>query len=242
MEGMTHDDHRERRDALLTSDDILMSVAMSRLCMQSYRVVRAVRERQKGVATVVGEGGGEIFEFDTDTEDNTNDDGDGVKEEDGGRSMVTNADVVTGVSPAVWQEWLAVVRREMRAMQQEDERVCAWYRKPGTEEDDLGHLENVMQKLSEVWRLRDHVMGFMDEEAVCDADGEMSAIFVEKVTFFLMCSLGAEELEEEGLRTTRVVRAKYGDAKLPALEGWLGGQRSVAWWLRESGVGAGGCD
>ena len=58
MEGMTHDDHRERRDALLTSDDILMSVAMSRLCMQSYRVVQAVRERQKGVAPVVGEGAG----------------------------------------------------------------------------------------------------------------------------------------------------------------------------------------
>lgn len=238
MEGMAHhDDHRERRDALLTSDDILMSVAMSRLCMQSERVVRAVRERQKGVAT----GGGEIFEFDTDTEDNTNDDGD--KDVGDGGGMITNADVVTGVSPAVWQEWLAVVRREMRAMQQEDERVCAWYRKPGTEEDDLAHLENVMRKLSEVWRLRDHVMGFMDEEAVvCDADGEMSAIFVEKVTFFLMCSLGAEELEEEGLRTTRVVRAKYGDDKLPALEGWLGGQRSVAWWLRESEVGAGGCD
>jgi hypothetical protein len=37
------------------------------------------------------------------------------------------------------------------------------------------------------------------------------------------------------LRVTRSVRAKYGDAGLPSgLEGLLGGQRSLQWWLRET--------
>ena len=77
----------------------------------------------------------------------------------------------------------------------------------------------------------------MDEKAVKNGEnGEVSPDWMEKATVFLMCSVGAEELEEEGLRTTRKVRAKFGDGCLPALEGWLGGQRSVAWWMRESAV------
>lgn len=242
MEGMTHDGGLvESRPPQLESEEILLSVAMSRLCMQSERVVKAVRESCGKPSPVVGKGGGEleIFQFDTDTEDNQEEE----EEEgcdhhcDGDGGKTTNADIAMAISTDVWDRWLEVVKREIRAMQQEDERVCAWYRTPGTEDDDLAHLDNVMRKLSDVWRLRDHVLGFMDEKAVYDGEtGEVSPDWLEKATFFLMCSIGAEELEEEGLRTTRMVRAKFGDGCLPALEGWLGGQRSVAWWMRESAV------
>ena len=240
MESMDHGLGESRPQ--LESDDILLSVAMSRLCMQSERVVKAVRESCGKPSPVVGEGGElEIFQFDTDTEDNQEEEGcDHHCDGDGGTT--TNADIAMAISTDVWDRWLDVVKREIRAMQQEDERVCAWYRTPGTEDDDLAHLDNVMRKLSDVWRLRDHVLGFMDEKAAMTRnDGEnggeeVSPDWLEKATFFLMCSIGAEELEEEGLRTTRMVRAKFGDGCLPALEGWLGGQRSVAWWMRESAV------
>ncbi len=33
---------------------------------------------------------------------------------------------------------------------------------------------------------------------------------------------------------TLVMLSKYGNEGLPVLEGWLGGERSVAWWLCES--------
>ena len=251
MEGMAHDGARMdggfKGDSPFEPDEILMSVAMSRLCMQSYRVVRAVRaevcvnERLvskaegEAKAEAKAEGEGEIFQFDTDTEDNKEEDN---KEEDGGTMEgmeLTNADIASAVSMHVWDEWLAVVRRELRQMQEEDERVGAAYRIPGTEEHDQAHLMHVMRKLSEVWRLRDHVLGFMDERADIEEDTGVNSEWIEKMTFFLMCSIGADELEEEGLKTTRLVRAKHGDAGLNgALERWLGGQRSVAWWLRES--------
>ena len=193
----------------LEPDDILMSVAMSRLCMQSDRVIRAVRR--------------EAHHHHHDPTEEC-DDIVSMGEE-------TNADIVGALSADVWQRWLDVVRKEIGAMQGEDERMCAWYRKPGTEEDDLAHLENVMRKLSDVWRLRDHVLGYMDEKSI---DEDVNSEWMEKTTVFLMCSIGAEELEEEGLHTTRMIRGKLGDGCLPALEGWLGGQRSVAWWMRES--------
>ena len=170
MEGMDH--CGERRDSLAPDDMsemILMSVAMSRLCMQSERVVKAVRESCGKPSPVVGKGGElEIFQFDTDTEDNQEEEGEVCDHGDGGTT--TNADIAMAISTDVWDRWLDVVKREIRAMQQEDERVCAWYRTPGTEDDDLGHLDNVMRKLSDVWRLRDHVIGFMDEKAVMNGE------------------------------------------------------------------------
>jgi hypothetical protein len=54
---------------------------------------------------------------------------------------------------------------------------------------------------------------------------------------FILLVVRAEELELEGLRMTRVVRSKYGEEGLPKLEGWLGGERSVAWWMRECTLG-----
>ena len=53
----------------------------------------------------------------------------------------------------------------------------------------------------------------------------------------MLLAVRAEELEVEGLRMTRVVRSKYGEEGLPKLEGWLEGERSVAWWMRECTLG-----
>ncbi len=95
MEGMAHDGVRVGGDSRLESDEILMSVAMSRLCMQNERVVRTVRAEvcvngERLVTKHEADGEGEIFRFDTDTEDNKEEDGD-----DDGGTMEGMTDSIT---------------------------------------------------------------------------------------------------------------------------------------------------
>ena len=71
--------------AQLEPDDILMSVAMSRLCMQSDRVIRAVR-REAHHASVATEECDDIVSM----------------------GEETNADIVGALSADVWQRWLDV--------------------------------------------------------------------------------------------------------------------------------------
>ena len=55
------------------------------------------------------------------------------------------------------------------------------------------------------------------------------------MALFMLAVVRAEELEAEALRVTRAVRARHGDAGLPVgLEGLIGGERSLQWWLRET--------
>ena len=134
-----------------------------------------------------------------------------------------------------WHRCLEVVRGELREMQREDPRLCAWFRsEDGKPEDDRAHLERVMRKLSSMWRLRDHLLGCMVNNKVGAGIGGEDVAMIRDMAVYMMAVISAEELELEGLRMTRAVRERYGDEGLPALEGWLGGERSVAWWLRES--------
>ena len=135
-----------------------------------------------------------------------------------------------------WFEVLELVRAEWNRIKSGDETLCAGYRAMG-QEDDKEHLDVVMHKLSCAWRMRDHMLGRIDESDT--VSNLLSVHFGDyrDMALFILLVVRAEELELEGLRMTRVVRSKYGDAGLPVLEGWLGGERSVAWWLRESTLG-----
>jgi hypothetical protein len=129
-----------------------------------------------------------------------------------------------------WFEVLELVRAEWNRIKAGDESLCAGYRAMG-QEDDKEHLDVVMHRLSCAWRMRDHMLGRIDDTF------HMHFGDYRDMALFILLVVRAEELELEGLRMTRVVRSKYGDAGLPVLEGWLGGERSVAWWLRESTLG-----
>ena len=204
----------------MEDDENTVEGMMARLSVRSQRVVRRVEENVRRLGSF-GDGlldeeerrylEGTVFPWDGDDED-----------EDSG--------VTCGDSAAEhWHRCVEVVREELREMQREDPRLCAWYREAGTG-DDRVHLECVMRKLGGVWRLRDHLLGCLIRAGV---DGGEQAI--REMAMYMMTVISAEELELEGLRVTRAVREKHGDEALPALEGWLGGERSVAWWLRESG-------
>lgn len=138
-----------------------------------------------------------------------------------------------------WHRCLREVRQGWEGVKQESPWLYAWYREPGHEGDNRKHLESVLHKLGDMWRARDYLLSQMDSEGDDDDTLGHKKCDLTPMALFMLAVVRAEELEEEGLKVTRAVRAKYGDEMgLPqALEGLLGGQRSVAWWLRETEVG-----
>ena len=132
-----------------------------------------------------------------------------------------------------WFACLELVRAVWDQLKGSNETLCAGYRAAG-EEGDKEHLDSVMHRLSSTWRLRDHMLGRIDDE-----ESRLSGHFGDyrDMALFILLVVRAEELELEGLRMTRLVRSKYGEEGLPKLESWLGGERSVAWWLRECMLG-----
>ena len=134
-----------------------------------------------------------------------------------------------------WHRCLKEVRSEWEVVKQENESLRPSYRKPENEEDDVKHLEDLFFKLGDMWRARDYLLNQMDSE---HGSEECRQGILKPMALFMLAVVRSEELESEALRMTRVVRAKFGDgAGLPkSLEGLLGGQRSVAWWLRETEV------
>lgn len=137
--------------------------------------------------------------------------------------------------PAIhWQQCMQVVRDEWELWKSDYPWLHAWFRQDGDETDNRKHLETVMTKLGDTWRHRDHLLFLMDQEqpSLCHENCDLRPM-----ALFMLAVVRAEELEEEALKVTRAVRAAYGDAGLPSgLEGLLGGQRSLLWWLRETDV------
>lgn len=138
-----------------------------------------------------------------------------------------------------WHRCMDVVRREWEIWKSECPSLYPWHRRSGTETDNRLHLEDVLVRLGDTWRARDHLLSLMDNnDSSTEADEQMISspkCDLRPMALFMLAVVRAEELEAEGLRVTKAVRAKYGDAGLPVgLEGLLGGQRSVLWWLRET--------
>lgn len=142
-----------------------------------------------------------------------------------------------------WHQCLTAVRAEWEVWKSERPSLYPWFRKSGHESDNRLHLESVLIRLGDVWRARDHLLGVLTADRVEGDDvSDGTPRFVTSqdcdlcpMALFMLTVVRAEELEAEGLRVTRSVRAKYGDAGLPnGLEGLLGGQRSLQWWLRET--------
>lgn len=136
-----------------------------------------------------------------------------------------------------WHRCFDVVKMEWEAVKRENPGLYPWFRRAGNEVDNRKHLEDILQKLGDTWRTRDYLLNLMDsQDAVRDSLEAEGVYDLRPMALFMLAVVRAEELENEGIRVTRAVRAKYGDEQgLPqALEGLLGGQRSVAWWLRES--------
>lgn len=139
-----------------------------------------------------------------------------------------------------WHRCLDAVRSEWELWKSECPSLHPWHRKEGHEVDNRLHLEDVLVRLGDTWRARDYLLGLMD--ARDNNSGEEDTMInhhvcdLRPMALFMLAVVRAEELEMEGLRVTRAVRMKYGDAGLPVgLEGLLGGQRSLRWWLRETG-------
>lgn len=182
---------------------------MQGLFLGSERVVRKVEGVAHDVMSEEGRGGG----YDTDNDE---------------------------LEPAEhWHRCLNEVTREWEQVKLESPWLYAWYREPGHEEDNRKHLECVLHKLGDMWRARDYLLSQMDGGGEDEVVVDSKHCDLKPMALFMLAVVRAEELEEEALRVTRSVRAKYGDEMgLPqALEGLLGGQRSVAWWLRETEVG-----
>jgi hypothetical protein len=147
-----------------------------------------------------------------------------------------------------WHGCFDVVKMEWEAVKRENPGLHPWFRRAGNEVDNRKHLEDILQKLGDTWRTRDYLLNLMDsQDGVRDSLEAEGVYDLRPMALFMLAVVRAEELETEGIKVTRAVRAKYGDEEgLPqALEGLLGGQRSVAWWLRESEMlavdgGAGG--
>lgn len=137
-----------------------------------------------------------------------------------------------------WHRCLDAVRREWEVWKSECPSLYPWHRREGSEVDNRLHLEDVLKRLGDTWRARDYLLGLMDRNEEEDDAGKMicyQACDLRPMALFMLAVVRAEELEAEGLRVTKAVRAKYGDAGLPVgLEGLLGGQRSLLWWLRET--------
>lgn len=137
-----------------------------------------------------------------------------------------------------WHRCLDAVRSEWELWKSECPSLHPWHRKEGYEMDNRLHLEDVLMRLGDTWRARDFLLGLMDARDHDDEDTMINhrECDLRPMALFMLAVVRAEELEAEGLRVTRAVRKKYGDAGLPiGLEGLLGGQRSLRWWLRETG-------
>lgn len=135
-----------------------------------------------------------------------------------------------------WHKCLNEVRGEWERWKAECPSLHPWYRRAGRELDNRLHLEDVLVRLGDSWRARDFLLELLLETDEGQDPFTNRQADLRPMALFMLALVRAEELEAEGLRVTRAVRARYGDeAGLPrALEGLLGGQRSVQWWLRES--------
>lgn len=137
-----------------------------------------------------------------------------------------------------WHRCMDVVRQEWEQWKSESPELHAWHRRRGNETDNRKHLEDVMMRLGDTWRARDYLLSVMD----CRDDDRGGVICsqacdLRPMALFMLSIVRAEELEAEGIRVTKAVRAKYGDAGMPdGLEGLLGGERSVLWWMRETAL------
>ncbi len=148
-----------------------------------------------------------------------------------------------------WHKCLDAVRAEWELWKSECPSLYPWHRRPGNEADNRLHLEDVLVRLGDTWRARDYLLGLLmadrEDEEGGDCGSGCSRVITSQecdlrpMALFMLAVVRAEELEAEALRVTRAVRARYGDAGLPVgLEGLLGGQRSLLWWMRETGSSA----
>lgn len=135
-----------------------------------------------------------------------------------------------------WHRCLDLVRGEWERWKAECPSLHPWYRREGRELDNRLHLQDVLERLGDSWRARDFLLGLLMETEERQDPFTNQQADLRPMALYMLALVRAEELEAEGLRVTRAVRARHGDeAGLPeALEGLLGGQRSVQWWLRES--------
>ena len=135
-----------------------------------------------------------------------------------------------------WHSCMDTVRRDWHLWKEECPQLHPWHRRAGHETDNRLHLEDVLHRLGDAWRARDYLISHMiDRDEESEREIRFQDCDLRPMALFMLAVVRAEELEAEALRVTRAVRARYGDAGLPVgLEGLIGGERSLQWWLRET--------